>query len=319
MSLMSFTVALVIMAAITQIGVLLIERRYPPKGRMIDVIGGRLHVVELGPEHESRVPIVVIHGASSNLEALRRPLGDLLAQDRRVILIDRPGHGWSTRDRLSHSTPAMQAQMIDEALGKLGIDRAIIVGHSWAGALAAAFAINHPQRVAGLVMLSPVTHRWVGGVPWRHNLGAVPIIGPLFAYTIALPTGMLMIDKGARGAFLPQTIPDNYVRDTSLRLLLRPREFLANAWDMVTLKEAVTEQMPRYSEIKAPTVVIHGDADTTVYLDVHARQFVQAVPHASLIVVPGVGHVIQNAAAETIIAAIETVMPSVANVAAAAR
>ncbi|WP_163468225.1 alpha/beta fold hydrolase, partial [Klebsiella michiganensis] len=78
-----------------------------------------LHVVELGPEHESRVPIVVIHGASSNLEALRQPLGDLLAQDRRVILVDRPGHGWSTRDRLSHSTPAMQAQMIDEALGKL--------------------------------------------------------------------------------------------------------------------------------------------------------------------------------------------------------
>jgi pimeloyl-ACP methyl ester carboxylesterase len=259
----------------------------------------------------------VIHGASSNLEALRHPLGDLLAQDRRVILIDRPGHGWSTRDRLSHSTPAMQAQMIDEALGKLSVDRAIIVGHSWAGALAAAFALNHAQRVAGLVMLSPVTHRWVGGIPWHHNLGAIPIIGPLFAYTFALPTGMLMIDKGARGAFLPQTIPDNYVRDTSLKLLLRPREFLANAWDMVSLKDAVTEQMPRYSEIKAPTVVIHGDADTTVYLDVHARQFVQAVPHASLIVVPGVGHVIQNAAAETIIAAIETVMPPVA--AAAAR
>lgn len=319
MSLMSFAVALVVMAAITQIGVLLIERRYPPKGRMIDVAGGRLHVVELGPEHESRVPIVVIHGASSNLEALRQPLGDLLAQDRRVLLIDRPGHGWSTRDRLSHSTPAMQARMIDEALGKLGVDRAIIVGHSWAGALAAAFAINHAQRVAGLVMLSPVTHRWVGGVPWRHNLGAIPIIGPLFAYTFALPTGMLMIDKGARGAFLPQTIPDNYVRDTSLKLLLRPREFLANARDMVSLKDAVTEQMPRYSEIKAPTVVIHGDADTTVYLDVHARQFVQAVPHASLIVVPGVGHVIQNAAAETIIAAIETVMPPVTGAAATAR
>lgn len=316
---MSFAVALVIMAAITQVGVLLIERRYPPKGRMIDVAGGRLHVVELGPEHENWVPIVVIHGASSNLEALRQPLGDLLAQDRRVLLIDRPGHGWSTRDRLSHSTPAMQARMIDEALGKLGVDRAIIVGHSWAGALAAAFAINHPQRVGGLVMLSPVTHRWVGGIPWHHNLGAIPIIGPLFAYTFALPTGMLMIDKGARGAFLPQTIPDNYVRDTSLKLLLRPREFLANARDMVTLKAAVTEQMLRYGEIKAPTVVIHGDADTTVYLDVHARQFVQAVPHASLIVVPGVGHVIQNAAAETIIAAIETVMPPVAGTATAAR
>jgi pimeloyl-ACP methyl ester carboxylesterase len=318
MSLMSIALALAVMAAITQLGVLVIERRHPPTGRMIDVSGGRLHVVELGVQHAAAVPVVVIHGASSNLEALRQPLGDLLAQDRRVIMIDRPGHGWSTRDQLSRSTPAQQAAMIDEALDKLGVARAIVVGHSWAGALAAALAINHADRVAGLVMLSPVTHRWNGGVAWYHNLGAIPVIGPLFAYTLALPTGMLMIDKGARGAFLPQTIPDNYVRDTALKLMLRPREFLANARDMVTLKDAVTAQTPHYGEITAPTVVIHGDADSTVYLDIHARQFVKAVPHASLIVLPGVGHVIQNAATEAIVAAIETVMPAPSAQAAAA-
>ena len=63
------------------------------------------------------------------------------------------------------------------------------------------------------------------------------MLGPLFAYTLALPTGPLMVNAGARGAFLPQTMPDNYVRDTALPLLLRPREYLANAWDMATLKE----------------------------------------------------------------------------------
>src|SRR5689334_22187016 len=90
--------ALVVLALITQLGVAWLERAYPPEGRMIDVAGGRLHVVELGPADAAGPVIVMIHGASSNLAAMRRPLGDRLAQNHRVILIDRPGHGWSTRD-----------------------------------------------------------------------------------------------------------------------------------------------------------------------------------------------------------------------------
>jgi pimeloyl-ACP methyl ester carboxylesterase len=202
MSLFSVAVALLVLAAITQVGVLLIERAHKPAGRMIDVTGGRLHVVELGAQDASAVPVVLIHGASSNLESMRQPVGDLLARNHRVILIDRPGHGWSTRAALSQSTPTMQAAMIDEVMGKLGVERAIVVGHSWGGALAPALAVGHPSRVAGLVLLAPVTHPWPGGVAWYHNLGATPVVGPLFAYTLALPTGALMVNPGARGAFL---------------------------------------------------------------------------------------------------------------------
>jgi pimeloyl-ACP methyl ester carboxylesterase len=312
MSLIGVAVALLVLAAITQAGVLLIERSHAPVGRMIDVTGGRLHVVELGSPNPSSLPVVLIHGASSNLESMRQPLGELLSRSHQVIMIDRPGHGWSTRDELSDSTPAIQARMIDEALGKLGVERAIIVGHSWGGALVPAMAINHPSRVAGLVMLSPVTHRWAGGIAWYHNIGTAPVLGRLFAHTLALPTGLLMINSGARGAFLPQTAPNNYVRNTHLALLLRPREFRANAWDMATLKEAITAQIPRYAEIKAPVVVIHGDVDKSVYLEVHAQQFIKVVPHAELIVVPGVGHLVQNAATEQIIAAIESLIPKAA-------
>ena len=312
MSLIGVAVALAVLAAITQAGVMLIERWHAPAGRMIDVAGGRLHVVELGSPGASSLPVVLIHGASSNLESMRRPLGDRLSGNHRVIMIDRPGHGWSTREALSDSTPVIQARMIDEALGKLGIDRAIIVGHSWGGALAPAIAINHPARVAGLVMLSPVTHRWAGGVAWYHNLGATPVVGRLFANTLALPTGLLMLNPGARGAFFPQAMPDNYVRDTAIALLLRPREFLANAWDMATLKDAVIAQMPRYAEIKVPVTILHGDADKSVYLDVHARQFVKAVPQTELIVLPGIGHLVPAAATDRVIAAIEQLMPQAA-------
>ncbi len=303
------------LALITQLGVLVIQRNHPPSGQMIEVAGGRLHVVDIGPRDasERKPPLVLIHGASSNLEAMRQPLGDLLARTHRVILIDRPGHGWSTRDRLTDSTPAIQAAMIDEALGKLGVTSAIFVVHSWAGALGPAMALEHPSRVAGLVMLAPVTHPWRGGVAWHNELAATPVIGALFARTLALPIGAAMMDAGAGSVFLPQIMPAHYVSDTATALLLRPSEFLANAHDLVTLKAAVAAQAPRYGEIKVPAVVIAGDTDKTVYLDVHSRAFVAAVPQAKLVVLPGVGHMTQNAAPDVIVDAIDAMIADMAS------
>ena len=91
--------ALAILALITQAGVLALQRAYPAQGRMIEVAGATLNVVDIGPRDAAGPPVVMIHGASSNLEVMRRPLGDMLARNHRVILIDRPGHGWSTRAR----------------------------------------------------------------------------------------------------------------------------------------------------------------------------------------------------------------------------
>ena len=86
--------------------------------------------------------------------------------------------------------------------------------------------------------------------------------------------------------FLPQIMPDDFVANTATLLLLRPREFLANARDLVTLKAAVAEQAPRYGNIRVPTVVIAGDVDKTVSPDIHSRPFAAAVPDAKLIVLP---------------------------------
>jgi pimeloyl-ACP methyl ester carboxylesterase len=208
---------------------------------------------------------------------MRKPLGDMLAARHRVILIDRPGHGWSTRAREEDSTPEIQDRMIEQALSKLGVGPVIVVVHSWAGALGARMALDYPNRIGGLVMLAPVAYPWPGGVGWYNRLVATPVIGPLLAYTITLPLGYFLVEPGARGVFLPQTMPENFVRDTATPLLLRPREFLANARDLVTLKEAVREQAPRYAEIKAPTVVISGDADKTVSTNIHSRPFTAAV------------------------------------------
>jgi pimeloyl-ACP methyl ester carboxylesterase len=309
--------ALAILALITQIGVLALQRAYPAQGKVIEVAGASLNIVDIGPRDGAEPPVVMIHGASSNLEIMRQPLGGRLAEKRRVILIDRPGHGWSTRARLDDSTPAIQGRMIDEALEKLGVGRVILVVHSWSGALGARMALDYPRRVAGLVMLAPVAYPWPGGVGWYNKLVTTPVIGPLLAHTITLPLGFFLTESASRGVFLPQIMPQDFVRNTATPLLLRPREFLANALDLVTLKAAVAGQAPRYANIGAPVVVIAGDVDKTVSTNIHSRPLAAVVPNAKLIVLPGVGHMVQNAAPDLVISEIEAMIGTIARSAAA--
>jgi pimeloyl-ACP methyl ester carboxylesterase len=302
--------ALVVLALATQAGILVFEHRFPARGKPVEVTGAVLNVLDIGPRDAAGPPIVLVHGASSNLEAMRHPLGDRLAANHRVILIDRPGHGWSSGSSWETSTPAAQGRMIEEALTKLNVGPVILVVHSWAGALGARMAIDDPARLAGLVMLAPVAYPWSGGVGWYNELVTKPVIGALLAYTITLPLGYFLAERGARGVFLPQVMPDDFVERTATPLLLRPREFLANARDLVRLKQAVKEQAPRYREILAPTVVISGDVDKTVSTNIHSRPFAAAVANARLIVLPGVGHMVQNAATDLVIREIESLVGS---------
>lgn len=310
--------ALAVLALITQAGVVALQRAYPAQGKLIEVAGATLNVLDIGPRDAADPPIVMIHGASSNLEVMRQPLGDQLARNHRVILIDRPGHGWSTRSRADDSTPAAQAGMIDEALDKLGIGPAILVVHSWSGALGARMALDCARRVAGLVMLAPVAYPWPGGVGWYNKLITTPVIGPLLAYTVTLPIGFFLANRGARGVFLPQILPDGFVSNTATALLLRPREFLANARDLVTLKAAVAAQAPRYGDIRVPTVLISGELDETVSTNRHSRAFAKTVPNAKLIVLPDAGHMIQNAAPDLVISEIEAMIGRLAHATAVA-
>lgn len=299
--------ALAVLALVTQAGVVALQRIHPQQGSTVQVAGAHLNLVDLGPRDAEGPPVVLLHGASSNLETMR-PLAELLAKQHRVILIDRPGHGWSARDDLRNSTPAVQANIIDEALRKLGIAPAIFVVHSLAGAFGPLLALDHPQRIAGLVMLAPLLYPWPGGVGAWNRIVTTPVTGPLLAYTITMPLGLLLAQPAARKAFAPQTPPEDFVRKSRTALLLRPREFLANAWELVGLKAAVAQQAPRYRSIDIPVTVITGDTDDTVSPSRHSRAFASAVPDAKLIVLPGVGHMVQYAAPELVAGEIEAMI-----------
>lgn len=299
-----------LLAFATAVGAFLIERGHPPAGRLVDVDEGRLHVLELGAQNDG-VPILLLHGASGNLHDMRLALGERLARNHRVILIDRPGHGWSARlGGDDDASPSRQAALIARALDALGAKRAIVIGHSFAVAIVTALALDFPERVAGLVLLAPVTHPWPGGIAWFYSLSATPVIGPLFARTAVLPVAFPFLQVFARAVFAPQPMPEEYVRQSALALLLRPSAFLANARDVARLKDSVTRQSPRYVEIVAPTVIITGDRDTIVSSDIHSRALAATLPHARLIVLPGVGHAVQHVAADLVIAETERLAQS---------
>jgi pimeloyl-ACP methyl ester carboxylesterase len=306
MIVLGLVVVVAALAAVSFAGARLIERGYPPSGRFVDVDGGRLHVLELGSSDAP--PVLLLHGASGNLGDARLALGARLAANYRVILIDRPGHGWSDRPGGGEdATPARQALLIHQAMMRIGATQAIVVGHSWSGALATAYALAYPQSVSGLVLLAAVTHPWPGGVAWINDLVAMPVIGPLVAYTVILPLGYFMIEPGVRAVFAPEIPPPDYAELTGVRMILRPAEFIANAQDIAGLKAAVTAQSPRYGEIKVPVAIIAGDADRVVYTDIHSRGIAKMLPDATLTVLPGVGHMVQYAAQDRAVQAVDEV------------
>ena len=283
----------------------LIERRHPPQGRFLEVHGLRRHVVELGQtEDPSAVPVVLLHGAGANLRDMELAVAERLAARHRVILIDRPGFGFSARKKGGENSPAEQAIVLDELLSQLGIDRAIIVGHSWGGTLALTLALDYPQRVAGLVLLAPPTHPRRRGLG-RHNAIFATPLGWLFAHTIALPLGVLLIEFGIRAAFLPQTTPPGYSKRSAAWLILRPRSLMANWAEIGALDPFLRNQIDRYSTLRAPTITLNGERDPLVPPQDHAVKLAELASVVKVEVLKGFGHMLHHAAAGRIADAVE--------------
>jgi pimeloyl-ACP methyl ester carboxylesterase len=295
-------------ALVTAIGSWLIGRAHAPRGRFIKVRRLRQHVVEFGTAAGDATPIVLIHGAGCNLEDMRLALGEQLAARHRVILIDRPGLGWSKRKGRDGSAPKVQAAILREVLDRLGIERAVIVGHSWGGALAASFALDYPDRTAALILLAAPLYPHSHPTTSLYALFAMPILGWIYACTLALPLGLLFVGLALGSAFLPQLPPRDYLKRSAGLLLLRPSTFLANARDMADLKRNLEPQPARYRDLAMPILIMSGAADFVVAPQFHAIPFAAAVPHAKLVVLPGIGHMLHHASTGRVIEEIEALI-----------
>ena len=269
-----------------------IEARHPPAGRRVEVGGGAIHVLDQPAEGEERAAVLLIHGASGNAFDMFVALaGRLASRGFRVLAGDRPGHGWS--DRIGGSaaaSPALQADLLRQAAGKLGVVRAVVVAHSLGAITGLAMALDHPEFVRALVVVAPVSHPWPGGVAWYYRVGAHPLFGPPFRWLLTLPVGMAWMESAVTGVFAPNPAPADFIEATGLPLVLRPRHFRANCEDVASAAAAVAALSPRYGQILAPTEVITGHADGVVYAHIHSSGLARDIPGARLTTLSGVGH-----------------------------
>ena len=298
---------MLVLGGVTRTGAWLIERRYPPVGAFAIVDGTRIHFVHVpAPAAPDLPPVVFIHGASANLNDQMVPARPLLEGRAELLFFDRPGHGWSERGAGRNETPFGQARTLAALMDSLGIEQAIIVGHSYGSAQAAAFALAYPDKTRGLVLLASATHPWPGGATsWYYSLTSIPLVGRIFAATLAYPGGMLQMPAATACVFSPNKAPPDYSDVASIPLVLRPAAFAANAIDVAGLHAHAVATAPRYGEISAPTVVISGDMDTVVDEQIHSIGLARDIKGAELVWVRNLGHKPDWIAPELVVAGIE--------------
>ena len=232
------------------------EQAYPNIGELTDVGGYRMNAVHIErPENADLPALVFIHGASGNLLDQVVAFRAALEGRAEMLFVDRPGHGYSERGGPENAVPSGQADAIARLMEKRGIEKAIIVGHSFGGAITAAFGLRHPDKTSGLLFLAPATHPWPGGIDWYYHVATVPIVGWLFNHAIVVPLGLSRLERGTRNVFRPNPRPADYIEKTGPSLVLRPGAFQNNAADFKRLLAYVKEQSLLYSQITAPTVI----------------------------------------------------------------
>lgn len=313
----AFFVAIALLLALavtTAIGQWHSEREYPPIGEFIEVDGVRLHYVVAG----SGPGLVLVHGASSNLRDFTASILPQLARHYRVIAFDRPGYGYSERAGGEWQTPAATARLLLDAAARLGVQKPLLAGHSWAGSVVMAAMVEMPERVAGGVLIAGVAGHWAGPVGAAYSLGGVPVLGPLFAWTLLYPAGQLLLEDSVASVLAPNTVPADYVRRIAAPLALRPRNFLDNVEDMNRLSEYMQTLSTRYDEVGLPLLLIHGESDTLVPFWNHGRRLLPVIPQTELVLLPQTGHAPHHAHPAAVVRAIDSFYRSVTELAAEA-
>ena len=269
--------------------------------------GARLHYRLEGPHSKAVTerPVVVLHGAYANHCDPAYAFLPQLAESRQVLFVDRPGLGRSERPEDGYD-PRVQARLVRALAGELGLERPIVLGHSFGGAVALGYGLDTadrpdaPAAASGLLLLAPVSHPWPGGVSWWNSVSETPGLGFLFRRAVVPLVGPTMV----RGAVSEPFMPDDYVDKTGPDQFLEARIFRNNARDLTKLKPIIREMAPRYGALDMPIEIRAGSADTTVYTDIHARALAEEAPKANLEVFEGVGHLIHYERTDEVFAAL---------------
>ncbi len=277
-----------------------VQEKWPAAGVFTPFEGGRLHYYDAGTGDV----VMLIHGASANAREFTSTLMPKLEDRHRVLVPDRAGLGYSdTFD--GSATLAGQARAMAAVLDAAGGKPAVVVGHSYGGAVALRLALDRPDLVKGLVLLAPVTHDWGGGgVAWYNTVASVPVGGFLFSQLVPI-AGPNVLSGGLDSVFAPSPVPPDYVEDSGVKLLFRPPAFRANGAQMTTLQDELAAQESRYSELSMPVIIFSGAKDTVIKPQLHAGKIVKQSDNVEIVKLQDEGHMPHYGHADEISATID--------------
>jgi pimeloyl-ACP methyl ester carboxylesterase len=288
-----------------------VEGFLPPKGRFVDVPGARLHYREFGESNTDAPAILLIHGLAGQLSHYTYGVAGRLAERHRVVVVDRPGSGHSTRAADTPADLSTQAASLAALIRTLGAGKVFVVGHSLGGAIALTLALEHRQLVAALALLAPLTHMRDDVPPVFKGLTIQsPAMRKLVAWTLAVPASIKNSAKTLDVVFGPEPVPKDFGTKGGGLLSLRPSAFLSASADMQALPDRLPQVQARYAELRMPVHVLYGRDDRILDWKANGQALVDKVPGARLELVEG-GHMLPITQPEVTAAFIEAVLDRV--------
>ncbi|MBD8025047.1 alpha/beta hydrolase [Ureibacillus sp. Re31] len=268
------------------------EKLYEPVGKFITVDDDiKLHYISEGTGQ----PVVFLHGGILSSSDYKETVQMAAQQGYHAIAFDRPGYGYSERPKKRKITPITQASIIHKALKELGINEPIIlVGHSWSGTMTLSYALQFPKEVAGIVILAGAMYK-EGYAAENGDLLSkfvtTPFLGSMILnLLLKTPLAKSMAFSMAKQTFAPEQVPEKYAKEL-YAIGFRPSHFSANREDVLVFSETSKNFCEEYKKITVPTVIAVGENDPFGVID-QARRLKEDIPHATLNIIPDIGHMI---------------------------
>lgn len=248
------------------------------------------------------VAVVLLHGQPGTADDWQW-VTPLLEDRYTTVVPDRPGYGRTPGPATGFRG---NASALARLLDRLEVERAVVVGHSWAGGAALAFAAGHPDRAAGLVLVSSVGPGERLG--WSDRLLAAPVVGDAIAAATVGGVGLVLGIEKVQSVAERRLGGRAHDALVALTRLTRPgsrvwRSFVTEQRCLLSELDGLADDLPA---LTAPTVVLHGRADRMVPVEV-AATVAAAIPGAELQVLEGVGHLLPHDRPEAVAAAVARV------------
>jgi pimeloyl-ACP methyl ester carboxylesterase len=272
-----------------------VEKALPPRGRFAHIDGARIHYLDEG----SGPPLVLIHGLGGQMHNFTHSLLDRLKHNHRVIILDRPGCGYSTRSRKASAALAVQAKTIAGLIDELNLEQPLIVGHSLGGAIALMLALEHPEKIGGLALVAPATHAGETVPPlFRGIYVRSKLMRRVMAWTLAIPMSITNRELVLGTVFGPGAVPADFAFKGGGLLTLRPKSYIAASMDLIAAIEDLQHMPARYGSLTVPVGILFGTNDLLLDHAVHGGGLVEKLPGAHFELVEDGGHMIIITAAD---------------------